>query len=206
MAKKKNRAVKAKSATKRVVKRATKTAKASSRLAKRKVPVTKRGLQGRFEQINQVISRFEKEAEQLIKKIMKQGERSRKDLRRNFDDIAKKVRQGKLMKEATATRDELEKEVRRVAEEVIVAVKEIEGLLNTEKVGALLTEVRGSLSGLVEVLSSNGFILQMRETIKNTRQEVLGLFSIPSQKEVEKLERKIVSLEKRLSNLSRKAA
>lgn len=207
---KQKRAVKTKA--RKIVRRVARPVAAKSKAkqavsqVRRQTTVAKQSLQGRLDQVNRVVNRFEKEFETLFKKLVKQGERSRKDLRKNFDEIAKKVRKGKLLKEASATREELEKEVRRVAEEVVATIKEAENLINTEKVTAIFSEVRGSVNGLVEVLSRNGVITQVKQAIESTRKEVLGIFKIPSQNEVEKLEKKIITLEKRLSNLSRKAA
>jgi polyhydroxyalkanoate synthesis regulator phasin len=156
--------------------------------------------------VNRVINRLEDEVESLVKRLVKQGERSRKDLKKNFDDILKKVRAGKIMARANETREEIEKDVRRVAEEVLGTVKDVESIINREKMAGILSNARDSMENLVEVLRENGLVLQAKQTVANTRREVLGFFSIPTQGDVEKLERKIVNLEKRLSNLTRKAA
>jgi len=183
--------------------RAPKRAATKKKTKVGKIRSAKEGLQIRLDQVNRVINRFEGEVETLVKRLVKQGERSRKDLRKNFDDILKRVRAGKIL---AHTREELEKEVRRVAEEVLGTVKDVESVLNREKMAGILTNARNSFETLVEIFRENGLVLQAKQTVANTRREVLGFFSIPTQSDVEKLERKIVNLEKRLSNLSRKAA
>jgi polyhydroxyalkanoate synthesis regulator phasin len=157
-------------------------------------------------QINKAIGRFEGEVETLVKKLVKQGERSRKDLRKNFDILIGKIRADKLIAFTRDGREELEKEVKRLAEDVIGTIKEVEVLITHEKFAGLFTNARESLSNLVEVFAENGLLLQAKRTVLKTRKEILGILSIPTQSEVEKLERKIVILEKRLSNLARRAA
>lgn len=186
--------------------RAPKRAAAKKKTKVGKIRSAKEGLQFRLDQVNRVINHFEGEVETLVKKLVKQGERSRKDLRKNFDDILKRVRAGKILARANHTREELEKEVRRVAEDVLGTVKDVESILNREKMAGILNNARNSFETLVEIFRENGLVLQAKQTVANTRREVLGFFSIPTQGDVEKLERKIVNLEKRLSNLSRKAA
>jgi ubiquinone biosynthesis protein UbiJ len=163
-------------------------------------------LQTALVQINKVIGRFEGEVEILVKKLVKQGERSRKDLRKNFDVLIGKIRADKLIALTRDSREELEKEVKRLAEEVVGTIKEVETLINHEKFSGMFTGARESFSNLIELFAENGLILQAKQTVLKTRKEILDLLSIPTQSEVEKLERKIVTLEKRLSNLARRAA
>ena len=163
-------------------------------------------LQAALVQINKAIGRFEGEVETLVKKLVKQSERSRKDLRKNFDVLIGKIRADKLIAFTRDGREELEKEVKRLAEDVISTIKEVEVLINHEKFSGLFENARESFSNLVEIFAENGLLLQAKRTVLKTRKEILGLLSIPTQGEVEKLERKIVILEKRLSNLARRAA
>jgi polyhydroxyalkanoate synthesis regulator phasin len=171
-----------------------------------KIAHARRSIVQGLEQINLVINRLENEVEGLVKKIVKQGERSRRELRRNFDDLLSKIRGGEFFAIATETRDDVEREVRRLAEDIVGLVKEIELIPARLDVQGVYREARRNLLTLVDQLSDNGFVQRAKATLFQTRKEVLSLLSIPTQDEVEKLERKIVSLEKRLSNLSRKAA
>ena len=204
MAQKKKRVTKTKTKAKKAP--VKKRAKARAKKKVGKIQSAKENLAQRLDGVNRVINRFETEVETLVKKFVKQGERSRKDLRKNFDGILKKVRGGKIIARTRQTREELEKEVRRLADEVIGTVKDVESLLNHEKVTGIFDNARQSLANIIELFVENGLILQAKQTVLNTRKEVLGLLSIPTQGEVEKLERKIVSLERRLSTLTRKAA
>jgi len=171
-----------------------------------KVAQAKRQIAHRVGQINRVINRLESEVEGLVKKIVKQGERSRIELRKNFDDLLGKLNPSDLIAFASETRDDLEREVRRLAEEIVDAVKEIELLPHRLEVGTLIKDMRRGVGDVVDQLNESGFVQLAKETVLKTRKGVLSLFSIPTQDEVVKLERKIVNLEKRLSNLSRRAA
>jgi archaellum component FlaC len=171
-----------------------------------KIESARQSLSARLDRVNRVINRFEGEVEGLLKKLVKQGERSRNDLIKNFDDIVKKIRKGKIIARANQTREELEKEVRRVAEEVIGTIKDVETILKREKVSGIFENARTRVGDLVEIFAENGLVIQAKHTADQARKEFLGLFSIPTQGDVEKLEKKIVTLEKRLNHLSRKAA
>jgi len=171
-----------------------------------KIAHAKRSLAQGIGQINGVLNRLEREVEGLVRKIVKQGERSRKDLRKNFDELLSKLKKGEFVSIAAETREEVEKEVRRLGDEILSVVREIENLPGRLGVEGIYRDARKSLVHLVDQLSENGFIHRAKSTLLQTRKEVLGLLSIPTQDEVEKLERKIVSLEKRLGTLSRKAA
>lgn len=189
-------------ASKKKVALKTKSTRAAKQPAKKAVGT----LQTALVQINRVIGRFEGEVEILVKKIVKQGERSRKDLRKNFDVLIGKIRADKLIALTRDSRDELEKDVKRLAEDVLGTIKEVEALINHEKFTDLFADARDGFSNLVELFAENGLVVQAKQTMLKTRKEILGLLSIPTQGEVEKLERKIVILEKRLSNLARRAA
>jgi polyhydroxyalkanoate synthesis regulator phasin len=183
-----------------------KTVSISVKKSSGKVEFAKRSIGLKIEKINRVINRLEGEVEGLIKRIVKQGERSRKELRKNFDDLLSRVRGTELISLATETRDEIEREVRRLAEDIVNVVKEIELVPSRIDFLAVFNDARRNFNNLVEHLSDNNFIQHAKSTVNQSRKELLGMLSIPTQDEVEKLERKIISLEKRLSNISRKAA
>lgn len=166
----------------------------------------KRSIALKLKEVNRILGRFEGEVEGLVKKLVRQGEKSRRELRRNFDEIISRIGAGEIFAFANETRGELEKEVRHLAEEVVEAFKEVESLINHQKFAGLLEDARRGFGNLVELLAENDLVSQAKQTLLNTRTEVLGFLRIPTQTEVEKLERKIVSLEKRLTHLSRKAA
>ncbi|HKY64409.1 MAG TPA: hypothetical protein VJR29_13440 [bacterium] len=166
----------------------------------------KKKITERIENINRVVNRLEGEVEVLFKKIVKKGERSRRELRRSFDDLFAWVKKGDLVALATEKRDDVERELRRLAEDVIQSVKEIELVPGKVNFAEIFDDARKNLGHLVENLGDNDLVQRAKQTLNQTKKELLSLLSIPTQEEVVKLEKKIVSLEKRLSTLSRKAA
>lgn len=175
----------------------------------RKVPAVsnaKHAIAQKFEDINRVVNRLESEVEVLFKKIVKKGERSGRELRRSFDDLLAWVKSGDLVSLASEKREDVEREVRRLAEEVISSVKEVELLSRKVNLGGVFKQVRKNLGNIVEQIGDNDLVQKARVTLGQTKKELLGILSIPTQDEVVKLEKKIVSLEKRLSHLTRKAA
>jgi Mg2+ and Co2+ transporter CorA len=188
-------------------KKAKKVKKASKvKAQKAPVEIAKKKITQRIDNINRVVNRLEGEVEGLFKKIVKKGERSRRELRRSFDDLFSWLKKGDLLALATETRDDVEREVRRLADDVIQSVKEIELLPTRANFTEVFQSARKNLGSLVENLGDNDLVQRAKSTLNQTKKDLLSLLSIPTQDEVVKLERKIVSLEKRLSTLSRKAA
>lgn len=178
------------------------------RKAKKAPTVTnaKHAITQKFEEINRVVNRLESEVEVLFKKIVKKGERSSRELRRSFDDLISWAKSGDLLSRASEKRDDVEREMRRLAEDVINTVKEIELIPGRVNLSGVFQEARKNLGNLVEQIGDNDLVQKAKLTLGQTKKEILSLLSIPTQDEVVKLEKKIVSLEKRLSHLTRKAA
>lgn len=171
-----------------------------------KVAQAKQRIAAKVDQINRVIGRLENEVEGLVKKIVKSGERSRKELVKNFEDLLSRIGATDLVAFANETRDDVEREIRRLAEDIVDVVKEIEKIPGRLDLGGVFQDVRRSFGDIVSQLNDSGLIQRAKETVLKTRKEVLGLLSIPTHDEVVKLERKIVNLEKRLNNIHRRAA
>lgn len=160
----------------------------------------------RVDNINHILGRLEKEVEGIFKKLVKQGERSSRELRKNFDDILKKVRKTDIYTKAQEKTEDFEKEVRKLADDVVGRVKNLElghGFFSAKKI---FKDARKSFDAFVNKIEKNDFIGQAKEKAESTRNDILSFLSIPSQNEVERLEKKIVSLEKRIQSLSHKAA
>ncbi len=171
-----------------------------------KMVQAKKGISQKINQINKIIGRLEGDVESLLKRIVHQGITSRRELRKNFDDLFARVRKGDWKTIATETREDVEREIRRLGEEAIQAVRNLELLPQRTKFLEIFRDVRRNVEGVVAKLTENNLVYQAKATVDHTRKELLGILSIPTQEEVEKLERKIVSLEKRLSTITRKAA
>jgi hypothetical protein len=190
----------------KMAKKAKKKAQSKVKTPKSPVENARKKIVDRIENINRVVNRFEGEVEGLFKKIVKKGERSRRELRKSFDELFTWLKKGELLALATEKRDDVEREVRRLAEDVIQSVKEIELIPSSVNFNEIFQDARKNLGSLVENLGDNDLIQRAKQTLNQTKKELLSLLSIPTQDEVVKLEKKIVSLEKRLSTLSRKAA
>lgn len=160
----------------------------------------------RLDNINNILGRFEKEVEGIFKKLVRQGEKSSRELRKNFDDVIKKVRKTDIYTKAQEKTEDFEKEIRKLADDVVGRVRNLElgqGLFSTKKI---IKDIRKTYAAFVTKIGKADFFGQAKEKAESTRNEILSFLSIPSQNEVERLEKKIVSLEKRIQNLSHKAA
>lgn len=163
-------------------------------------------LKVRLDKVNKILNRLEGEVESLFKRLVRQGERSSRDLRRNFDDIISKLRKSDFYAMAQEKTGDFEREVRKLADDVVEKVKGLEFGPNGFSTKRLVKDARKSFDHFVLKIEKSDIYSKAKTTAENTRAGILSLLSIPSQSEVEKLEKKIVSLEKRLHHLSQKAA
>ncbi len=160
----------------------------------------------RLDNINNILGRFEKEVEGIFKKLVRQGEKSSREIRKNFDDVIKKVRKTDIYTKAQEKTEDFEKEIRKLADEVVGRVKNLELGQNLFSAKKIFRDVRKTFNTFVNKIEKADILEQAKEKAEVTRNEILSFFSIPSQNEVERLEKKIVSLEKRIQNLANKAA
>ncbi|MFO1518629.1 MAG: hypothetical protein U1F57_03030 [bacterium] len=163
-------------------------------------------LKSRLDKINTVLNRVEGEVESLVKRLVRQGERSSRDLRRQFDEVLKKIKKNDLYTKAQEKTGDLEREFRRLADDVVSKVKGLEIGPSGFTAKKLIKDARKSLDGFVNLVEKSDLLSLAKNKAESTRNEILSFFSIPSQTDVEKLEKKIQSLEKRLVNLSSRAA
>lgn len=159
------------------------------------------------EQFSNILLKIEDEAEKIFKKIIQRTERSSRDLKRNLDDLLARVRTNGLYTVAHETRAEFEREIKRLAEDLTNRVRDIEILpltgINRDK---LISDAKKNLEDLVGRITSSDLVAKARNQAEKSKSQVLSFLSIPNQDEVERLNRKISSLEKRINTLSRKAA
>ncbi|MBL7685019.1 MAG: hypothetical protein JNK65_03170, partial [Deltaproteobacteria bacterium] len=172
----------------------------------KKVPQTKAFVKGRLDKINKVLNRVEEEVEGVFKRLVRQGERSSRELRKNFDDVLKRVKKFNLYSKAQEKTEDLEREIRKLADDIVSRVKGLEISPSGFTAKKLIREAKGGFENLVNVVESSDFVSTAIAKAHETRSTLLSLLKIPSQTDVEKLERKIHNLEKRLSNISHKAA
>ena len=163
-------------------------------------------LRQRMEKLNTVLTRVEGEVESLVKRLVRQGERSSRDLRKNFDDVLKRFKKLDFYTKAQEKTEDFEREIRRLADDVVSKVKGLEIGPSGFTAKKLLKDARKSFNTFVNQVERSDFLALARSKAEDTRDGILSILRIPSQTEVERLEKKIVTLEKRLQNLSHKAA
>ncbi len=159
-------------------------------------------LKGRISQINKVLGKFETEVEKAVNKFMKRGEKSSQVLRRNFDEILEKISSSDLYSRATEKKEELVREFRKLSDEVVAKVKKFD--LRGAK--SVLKEIRTSLDEFVAKLQNTEIVEKAKEQVVSTRNQLLSVLSIPSQKDVAELTQKVTRLEKKIKTLSDRAA
>ncbi|MBI1909545.1 MAG: hypothetical protein HYS22_05195 [Deltaproteobacteria bacterium] len=121
-------------------------------------------------------------------------------LRQNLEELANRVHAGEIY-------DGLEREVRRVGEEILDRAHELELLPLRELSGdKIVREAKRNLGEIVEKIQGSDLLARAKLTARQTKAQVLSILSIPSQNEVVRLSRKITTLEKRVNHLTRKAA
>lgn len=163
-------------------------------------------VKSRFNRINQLIGRFETEFEGLFKKLVKQGEKSSKELKQNLDTLFDAVKKSNFYHTAKKKSINVEKELSRFSEDLLSKVKIFELKSGNFSGKKLLKDARKNLDLFVNKLENSTVVSLAKIRAENTRDGILSLLSIPSQSEVVKLERKISTLEKKIHTLSSKAA
>ncbi len=156
--------------------------------------------------VQNLIHRFEQEVGSLVAKIVEKSEKSRRELSSAFEDMIVRLGSKDLSGFASDTRDGLQKQVKRLAEDILQTVKDVELLSERVNLGSIAHEMKLGLANLVEQLGHSGLLQKAKRSVSDTKQEVFQLLNIPTQNEVLKLERKIVTLEKKLSSITRRAA
>lgn len=178
----------------------------TSKKQKKTQPKSKDFLNSRIKEINSIMGRLEQEVEDVFKKLVQKGEKSSKNLRKNFDGILAKVKKFGIYTQAQETTEDIEKEIRRLADDIVSKVKGLEikpGSFNAKR---MIKEARKGIENFVQVVEKSDLVSVARHKARDTKNGILSVLKIPSQKEVEKLEDRIKNLEKRIQNLSRKAA
>lgn len=159
-------------------------------------------LKERFNRINGIITKLETEVEKAVGKFMKQGEKSSRVLKKNFDEILERISASGIYSKATEKTEEITREIRRLADEVVGKMKRFD----LKTANNLIREIRGNVEELVEKLQSTELVEMAKDKAISTRDQMLNVLHIPSQKEVDDLSRKVVSLEKKVKTLTKKAA
>lgn len=160
----------------------------------------KKFLVQRIDQINKIITKFEGELEKAVSKFVKRGEKSSQVIKRNFDEIFEKISSTQLYSRASEKTEELTKELRRLADDVVGKLKSID----FKTANTLFKDVRNNVDQIVEKLQGIGFVELAKDKAVSTKNQVLHVLSIPSQQEVDKISRKVISLEKKIKTLSQK--
>ena len=160
----------------------------------------------KIKEINYIMGRLEQEVEDLFKKLVQKGEKSSKDLRKNFDDILGKVKKFEIYTKAQEKTEDFEKEIRRLADDIVGKVKTLEIMPGNFNAKRMIRDARKGIESFVQVLEKSDLVSVAKHKAQDTKNGILSVLKIPSQREVEKLEGRIKNLEKRIQNLSRKAA
>lgn len=158
-------------------------------------------LTNRIGKINSVIGKLEREVEKTVERIRVRGEKSSRVLKKNFDEVIEKISSSEFYALAQEKTGELSKEVRHLADEVIEKVRGFDLRVGN----GLFREVRANLDQIVEKLQSTEIMEKAKDSAVHTRDRVLHILSIPSRDDVTDLSRRVVSLEKKVHAISRKA-
>ena len=157
-------------------------------------------LKNRIGKVNSVLEKFEREVEKTVERIRVRGEKSSRVLRKNFDEVIGKISSSEFYAIAQEKTGEISKEIRQLADEVIEKVRSFDLRLGN----GLFKDVRENVDQIVEKLQATELVEKAKENAVHTRDRMLHILSIPSRDDVTNLSRRVVSLEKKVSAISRK--
>lgn len=159
-------------------------------------------LTDRMGKVNSVLEKLEREVEKTVERIRQRGEKSSKVLKKNFDEVVERISSSEFYAIATEKTGEISKEIRQLADEVIEKVRSFDLRLGN----GLFKDVRANVDQIVEKLQATELVEKAKDSAVHTRDRVLHILSIPSREDVTDLSRRVVSLEKKVQAISRKAA
>ncbi len=171
------------------------------------VKKTKKGLdihflKNRLTKINKVLGKLETEVEKTVSRFMKRGEKSSLVLKKQLDEVVEKISQSDIYSRANEKGEDLLREVRRLADDVISKLKNFD--LTVAK--PVLKDLRGNVEELFDKIQKAGFVEKAKDKVADTRDQLLTVLHIPSQKDVTQLAQKVSRLEKRIKNFGNKHA
>lgn len=165
-------------------------------VAKKKINSNK-FFQERITRINKVLEKFEFEVEKTVETIVRRGEKSSRLLKKNFDEIVGRISSSEIYSLASEKTEELGKEVKKLADEVVAKIKRFDIKL----ANPVLKEIRVNLDQFIEKLQALEVVELAKDKAQSTRRQVLSVLSIPSQEDISHLTRKVANLEKKIKTL-----
>lgn len=184
----------------------------------RKIPATKKTTRkhlslgnkisfGRFDSVSAILNKLEVEAERIARRLIERAEEASSELRGSIEDLLGKFRSNDIYSIATDRKEDFERELHRLVEDVVERAKDVELLpFNAANRDRIISEAKKNLEELRVRLSAMDWVSKARMTAHNTKDQVFSLLNIPSQDELLNLQKKLANLEKRVSTLNRKAA
>lgn len=160
----------------------------------------------KLESITDLLGKLEVEAEKVVRRIVEKAETGSRDLKKGIRTLVQQVRSEGIASVAEEKKHELTK----LANEVLSKAKEVQfasiGNLGNFNRDEIVKEAKKNIEDIVKKINSSDLFARAKVQALNTKDQVLSILSIPSQEDVVKLSRKIVTLEGRVNKLTRKAA
>ena len=157
-----------------------------------------------LESFTALLSKLEVEAEKVVRRLVEKAETSSRDLKKGVRTLIQQVRSEGFASVAEGKRQELVK----LANDVLAKAKEVQfsGSFGNFNRDEIVREARKNIEDIINKINASEILARAKVQALNTKDQVLSILSIPSQEDVVKLSRKIVTLEGRVNKLTRKAA
>lgn len=170
----------------------------SKKVSQIKTKPVETSLQSRLGKVNQIINKFEVEVEKAIQKVKEQSKKSSNTLAKIFDDLFENVGGTSFKNKAFEKRDELKQEIKRLSEELTHNIKNFE--INFDY--SLFMKIKENTQSLIHKLQESELLEYAKGKVSDTKNQVMHFFKIPSQVEIDDLNRKVSRLEKKLKIIS----
>ncbi|QQR81192.1 MAG: hypothetical protein IPJ69_03370 [Deltaproteobacteria bacterium] len=160
----------------------------------------------KLESFTDLLGKLEVEAEKVVRRIVEKAETSSRDIKKGVRTLIQQVRSTGIASVA----EEKSQELVKLANEVLAKAKEVQiasvGSLGNFNRDEIVREAKKNIDDIIKKINSSELMAKAKVQALNTKDQVLSILSIPSQEDVVKLSRKIVTLEGRVNKLTRKAA
>lgn len=155
-------------------------------------------IKDRLDQINKGLNKFEKEVEKTVEKIMKKGEKQSKIFKKSLDEVIDRIGGADFINTATDKTEELVKEARQLADDVVNRLKTID----LSAANTVLKDLRGNVDQLLEKVQHLEVVEIAKDKAENTRKQVFNVLKIPTVDDVNRLNKKLGNLEKKIKTIS----
>ena len=152
--------------------------------------------------LDRALTNLEVQAEKAYDHVKTLPTDLHKMLPKPWDRRLKNLTSKDVINFAVKQRDNVEHEVKRLADDIVHTLKGAHFLSKQEK---LVKEARHNLEIILKKVRRNPMVIQAKDLAKNQGGQLLNILNVPTRKDISKLNSRLTQIEHRLTNISKGA-